>query len=50
MSANMVLVIPIFNGTTCVKTVFLYNGHMFVLKDIVDVKLLLDKNMTSFIR
>ena len=28
---------------------FLQNGYMCVLKDIVDVKLRLDKNLTSFI-
>ena len=49
MSVSNPLVTPFHNGTTCVNMVkFLQNGCMCVLKDIVDVKQLLDKN--SFIR
>ena len=45
------LVTPIHNATACVNMVnFLQNGCMCVLKDIVDVKQLLDENLTSFIR
>ena len=42
---------PILNGITgVIMVIFLQNGSMCVLKDIVDVKQLLDKNLTSFIR
>ena len=34
---------------TCVKWNFLQNGYLCVLKDIVDVKMLLDKNLIRFI-
>ena len=45
------LVTPIHNGTICVSMVnYLQNGCMCVLKDIINVKQLLDKNLTSFIR
>ena len=51
MSVSNPLVTPIHNGTTCVNMIiFLQNGSMCVLKDIVDVKQLLNKNLTSFIR
>ena len=51
LSVSNPLVTPVHNGTTCVNMViFLQNGCMCVLKDIVDVKQLLDKNLTSFIR
>ena len=51
ISESNPLVTPIQNGTTCVNMViFLQNGCMCVLKDTVDVKQLLDKNLTSFIR
>ena len=46
ISVSNPLVTPIHNGTTCVNMVnFLQNGCMRVLKDIVDVKQLLDKNL-----
>ena len=48
MSVSNPLVIH--NGTTCVNMVnVLQNGCMCVLKDMVDVKQLLDKNL-NFIR
>ena len=53
MSVSNPLVTPIHNGTTCVNIAiffFLQNRCMRVLKDIVDVKQLLDKNLTGFIR
>ena len=51
MSVSNPLVTPIYNGTTCANVVnFLQNGCMCVLKDIVDVTQLLDKNLSSFIR
>ena len=51
MSVSNPLVTAIHNGTTCVNMViFLQNGCMCVLKDVVDVKQLLDKNVISFIR
>ena len=50
MSVSNPLVTPIYNGTTCVNMVnVLQNGCMVVLKDIVDVKQLLDKNLTRMI-
>ena len=51
MSVSTPLVTPIHDGTTCANMViFLQNGCMCVLKDIVDVKQHLDKNLTSFSR
>ena len=51
MPVSNPFVTPIHNGTTCVNMViFLQNGCMCVLKDVVDKELLLDKNLTSFIR
>ena len=51
MSVSNSLVTPIHDGTTCVNMVFfMQNGCMCVLKDIVDVKQLLDKSFTSIIR
>ena len=51
MPVSYPLVTPIPNRTTCVDMViFLQNEGMRVLKDIVDVKELLDKNLTNFIR
>ena len=45
------LATPIHNVTTCVNKVnVLQNGCIYVLKDFVDVKQLLDKNLTNFIR
>ena len=52
MSLSNPLVTLIHNGTTCVKMVNCLQGecmYMF-LKDIIDVKQLLDKNLTSFIK
>ena len=50
MSVSNALVTPIHNGSTCVNMVIvLQNGCMCVLKDIVDVKQLLDTNLTSVI-
>ena len=46
MPVSRPLVIPNYNGTTSVKMVN-HLWYMCVLKDIVDVKLLLDKNWTS---
>ena len=50
VSANDPLVIPIHNGTLCYMVNFSRNGCMCVLKDIVDAKQFLDKNLTGFIR
>ena len=51
MSVSNPLVTPIYNGTTCVNMVtFLQNWCKCVLKDTVEVKQFLDKNLTSFIR
>ena len=51
MSVSHPLVTRIHNGTTCVHILnFCQNGCTCVLKDIVDVKQVLDKNMTSFLR
>ena len=49
MTVSNPLVTPIHNVTTCVNMIhFLQNGCMCVLKDIVDVKQLLNQNSTSF--
>ena len=41
------ILLYINNGTTCVHMLmFLQNGYVCVLKDTVDVNLLLDKNLT----
>ena len=49
MSVSNPLVTSIYYGTTCVNMEdFLQNGCMCVLKDIDDVKQLLDQNYTSF--
>ena len=51
LSVSNPLVTHIHNETTSVNMViFLQNGCMCVLKDIVNVKQILDKNLTSFIR
>ena len=52
MSVSNPLVTPIHDGTTCINMVFFFlqNGCMCVLKDIVVVKQLLDKNLTTVIR
>ena len=51
MSVSNPPVTLIHNGITCVNMImFLQNGCMCVLKDIVDVKQVLDRNLTSFIR
>ena len=55
ISVSNPFVTPIHNRTTCVDMVFFFffflqNKGICVLKDIVDVKQFLDKNLTSFIR
>ena len=51
VSVSNPLATSIHNGTTCVNVVILLrNGCMYVLKDIVDVKHILDKNLTILIR
>ena len=51
VSVSNPLVTPTHNGTTCVNMVILLlNGCMCVLKDFVDVKHILDKNLTILIR
>ena len=52
MTVSNPLVTPIHNGTTyrCQHGIFSQNVCMCALKDIVDVKQLLDKNLTSSIR
>ena len=50
MSVSNPLVTTIHNGTTCVSMVFFQHGCICVLKDVVDVKQFLDKNLTNFIR
>ena len=50
ISVSNPFVTPVHNGTTCIDMVFLQNECICVLKDIGDVKQLLDKNLTSFIR
>ena len=51
MSISNASVTPIHNGTTCVDMInVMQNECMCVLKDIVDVKQRLDKDLTSFIR
>ena len=50
MSVMKPLVTPIYNGTALSTWYFLQNGYICVLKDIVDVKLLFDKMVSSYIR
>ena len=50
MSLSNPLISPIHNGTTFVNMViFMQNGCMCVLNDILNVKQFLDRNLTSFI-
>ena len=50
MSVSNPLVTPIHNGTTCFNIVnVLQNGCIWVLKDIVDVKQLLEKKLQALL-
>ena len=48
MSVSNTLVKPICNRTTVIKIVFLHSACTCVLKDIVDLTQLLDKNLISY--